>query len=199
MSGLERLTLINTTPWLADLLASLCDLDFSRTKEGPIEPIRLADGEPLEMFAGDASGGAFLFAGRGGEERPVVYAGSEGEGALVAIGLADALAVAVELPSLHDALAVPYGEDGGAALRAWLDRADQEIRDDQPDLDALRGRLREALHLPPADGLLERLHAAAADHTYLPVGEHGRYEPMLGTGWVVAVPREPRSDRSGGS
>jgi hypothetical protein len=180
MPELERLTLITTTPWIADLLASLCDLDFSRVSQGPVEPVRLASGESLEMFAGDASGGAYLFAGTGGEERPVVYAGSEGEGTLVAIGLADALAVAIELPSLHDALAVPYDEDGGAALRAWLAQADQEIREEEPELDALRARLREALHLPPADGLLERLHAAAADHTYLPVSEHGRYEPMLG-------------------
>ncbi|MGW4464298.1 hypothetical protein [Micromonospora sp. NBC_01796] len=181
MPDVERLTLITTTPWLADLLASLCDLDFSRTEHGPVEPVRLAGGEPLEMFAGDASGGAFLFAGSGGEERPVVYAGSEGEGGLIAIGLADALAAVIELPSLHDALSLPYGTDGGAALRERLDEAEREIREDWPDLDAQRARLRDALHLPPPDGVLERLHAAAADHAYLPVSEHGTYEPMLVT------------------
>ncbi|MEV4630792.1 hypothetical protein AB0J90_31465 [Micromonospora sp. NPDC049523] len=181
MPDIERLTLIATTPWLAELLATLCDLDFSRIEQGPVEPVRLASGETLEMFAGDASGGAYLFAGSGGEERPVVYAGSEGEGGLVAIGLADALSVAIELPSLHDALTVPYGTDGGAALRAWLDQADREIREECPDLDAQRARLRDALHLPPPDGLLERLHAAAANHAYLPVSEHGTYEPMLRT------------------
>ncbi|MEV0729875.1 hypothetical protein [Polymorphospora sp. NPDC050346] len=174
----ELLGLIRDTPWIAELLADF-DFDTGRVENGPPEPVRLPNGAPLEMVAGDASGGAFLLAGTG-DRRPVVYAGSEGQGGLVAAGLRDALALVVGLPSIHDALGVPVGEDGGRKLRAWLAEADDEIREDLPDLDADRARLRAALDLPEADGLLEALHAAAADEAYRPVSDRGdRYESML--------------------
>ncbi|GAA2569474.1 MULTISPECIES: hypothetical protein [Streptomyces] len=49
--------------------------------------MHLASGAGLEGFAGDGAGGTFFFCGEGGEERPILYAGSEGGAALVAIGL----------------------------------------------------------------------------------------------------------------
>ncbi|MGX6605384.1 hypothetical protein ACWKSP_25105 [Micromonosporaceae bacterium Da 78-11] len=58
--------------------------------------------------------------------------------------------------------------------------ADGYLRQDFPDLDDTRARLRETLDLPPADGLLESLHAAAADERYRPRNEAGDpYESML--------------------
>jgi hypothetical protein len=141
--------------------------------------VHLASGERLEMIAGDAAGGAFMLAGTG-EQRPVVYVGSEGEGGLIAKGLREALALVVGLSSLHDATAVRLNDDGGARLRASLADADDEIRQDWPELDADRARLREALDLPLADGLLDALHVAAADGEYRPVSDRGdRYESML--------------------
>jgi hypothetical protein len=121
-----------------------------------------------------------MLAATGGEERPVVYVGSEGEGGLIAGGLRGALALVVGLSGLHDAFAVPVGDDAGVRLRAWLARADDEIRQDWPELDADRARLREALDLPVADGLLDALHAAAADGNYRPISDRGDiYESML--------------------
>jgi hypothetical protein len=129
------------------------------------------------MFAGDAAGGAFLFAGEGGEERPVVYAGSEGTGGLIAMGVREAVAMVVHLPSLHDALSAPL--DDGTQLRERLERAEREIREYVPNVAEIRARVAAALDLPPADGLLERLHAAAVDDGYVVVSDEGnRYDPL---------------------
>lgn len=174
---------ILTTPWIAELLAEF-DFDVSRVANGPVEQVHLAGGESLEMVAGDGSGGAFMLVGSGavgsGAQRPVVYVGSEGEGGLIATSLRDALALVVGLSSIHDATSKPFGEDGGE-LRAWLDEADEYIRDDWPQLDADRDRLREALDLPPADNeLLAALHRCAADEDHRPISDVGdRYSSML--------------------
>ncbi|MFF3852541.1 hypothetical protein [Micromonospora sp. NPDC002575] len=164
--------------WIVDLLRRF-DFDLDRVADGPPEAVHLPSGEPLEMIAGDATGGAFMLVGTG-VNRPVLYVGSEGEGGLIAADLRAALALVVGLSSIHDATTVPYGDDGGARLREWLARADEEIREDWPELDAERARLRQALDLPEADGLLEALHRLAADEDYRPVSDAGdRYEPMV--------------------
>lgn len=179
---------IANTPWLNAALIDF-DFDIERCANGPAEPVHLADGRPLTMFAGDASGGAFLFAGEtgegdeDGEDRPVVYAGSEGSGGLIAMGAREAVAVVVHLPSLHDALAAPL--DDGSRLRDLLERAEREIREHRPDLADVRARVAAALDLPPADGLLERLHAAALDERYVVVSDEGnRYDPLAS--WLRA-------------
>ena len=183
----DLLALIRTTPWIAELLAIRFDFDVTRTD--PVEQVWLANAEPLAPIAGDAAGGTFLTTPFGG----VVYASSEGEGGLIADNLRDALALVVGLPSLHDALARPLGD----GLRDWLAEADDEIRRDDagdpsrddtrddarhgPDrlgLDEARARVRQALELPPADGLLAGLHEAMADEFHRPISEHGPYESM---------------------
>lgn len=172
----DLLARIRATPWLAELLAA--GFDFDVTRVDPVEQVWLANGESLTPVAGDAGGGTFLLTSAGA----VVYAGSEGEGGLIAADLREALALVVGLPSLHDALARPLDDD----LRDRLDRIDEEIRQDDvlrgpdwPGLDEARARIRGALELPEADGLLDRLHEAAADEFYRPISEHGPYEPML--------------------
>ena len=168
---------IRNTPWIAELLTEF-DFDLARTAYGPVEPVHLDSGEPMEMVAGDAAGGAFMLVGTS-DPRPVVYLDSEGSGGLIAASLRDALALVVGLSSIHDATARPYEGDGDE-LRTWLAEADDEIREERPELDADRQRLREALDLPAADGLLESLHRAAADERYRPVSDAGdRYESLL--------------------
>jgi hypothetical protein len=174
----ELLALIRSTPWIADLLTAF-DFDLARVENGPVEPVHLAGGEPLVMVAGDAAGGAYLLVGSG-PTYPVVYAGSEGEGGLIATSLADALAVVVGLPSIHDAVVLAPDDPGGVVLRDLLERADDEIREDWPDLDDDRARLREALGLADGLELLDALHTAAADERYRPISDRGDvYEPML--------------------
>ncbi|GAA1829998.1 hypothetical protein GCM10009682_55970 [Luedemannella flava] len=174
----KLLARIRSTPWIAELLV-LFDFDIARVADGPVEEVRLETGEPLEMVAGDGTGGAFMLVGSG-PTRPVVYVGSEGEGGLIATNFADALALVVGLSNIHDATAMPIGADGGAALRAWLAKTDDELREYWPTLDEDRVRAREVLGLREADGpLLEALHAAAADERYRPISEYGPYESML--------------------
>ncbi|MEV6849553.1 hypothetical protein [Actinoplanes sp. NPDC051411] len=157
---------IRATPWLLELLRVEFDFDLGRVD--PVEEVHLPNGDPLTPVAGDSGGGSFLLTPSGA----VVYAGSEGEGGLIATNLRDALALVVGLPSLHDALSQPGDE-------AWLAECDDEIRAEQPDLDDNRARARDALGLPPAATLLDALVSAAADDNFRPVSEHGPYEPML--------------------
>jgi hypothetical protein len=176
----QRLALIRTTPRIAELLTGF-DVDVTRVADGPPEPITLPGGEPLEMIAGDASGGAFLLVGSQ-RTRPVVYAGSEGEGGLIAASLRDALALVVGLPSLHDAVSLPWGDDGGR-LREWLAAEDEDLRRADQELDAKRAELRATLDLPAASELLEALHVAAADDRYRPVNARGdSFDSMLRRG-----------------
>lgn len=42
-------------------------------------PVRLRSGARLDAIAGDGAGGSFFLCGEGDEERPVLYASSEGE------------------------------------------------------------------------------------------------------------------------
>jgi hypothetical protein len=111
----------------------------------------------------------------------VLYVGSEGEGGLVATNLRDVLALVVGVSSLHDATTFPVDEDDGRALRDFLARTADEIREDWPELDDDRDRLREALGLSAVDdALLQSLQAAAADINYRPINERGdRLRPML--------------------
>jgi len=163
----DLLSLLRTTPWIADLLVSFgFDLRRAVTKQ-----VWMPSGEPLEMIAGDTAGGMFLRAADGA----IVYAGSAGEGGLIARDLHTALALVVGLPSLHGAFVSLSGEP----LGAWLAAADDEIRAGRPSLDRDRDRLRAALDLPVASTLLAALRAAAADEGYRPVGEQGPYRSML--------------------
>ena len=91
------------------------------------------------------------------------------------------MALVVGLPSLHDATAVPFREGDGRRLRAGLAECDEGIREDWPELERDRARVRAALDLPSAHDLLQSLHTAAADDRHRPVNDHGdRYRSMMG-------------------
>lgn len=186
MTDQDLLATIHGTPWIRQLLADF-DFDVARAADGPVEPIRLPGGDAVQVIAGDAAGGFFFLAGDG-DARPVVYAGSEGEGGLVATSLRDALTLVAGVSSLHDAAALSADEDGGQALRAFLAQADDDLREYHPALDEDRDRLRAALGLPPVDDrTLRSFQAAAADAGYRPLNEQGdRFQPM--TAWLEDPP-----------
>ena len=173
MNEAELIAALTIAPDVADALAYF---DFERTNlaYGPVEDFRLPGELPWEQVGHDATGGAFVLVGETGNgDRPVVYAGSEGEGGLIAPDLRTALALVVGLPSLHDALSLPWGEDG-AAVWARMAECDAEIVEDRPSLFADRARLQAALDLPPVDGgLLHGLHLAMTDERYRPIGPGG--------------------------
>lgn len=76
--------------------------DFELERAEHVEEVHLASGAALEGFAGDGTGGTFFFCGEGGEDRPVLYANSEGGAALVAIGVRSLLQLLLVAPWWRD-------------------------------------------------------------------------------------------------
>jgi len=180
MTDDELLDLIRSTPWIERLLTS-CEFELGRAVDGPVEPLHLAGGEPLETIAGDGSGGAYLLAGDPGGPRAVIFADSEGQGGKIADDLRTALALVVGVPFHVDAATRYRLDDGGVRLRAYLEQVRAEELENWPSADDDRARLRAALDLPALDeGMIAALHAADADERYRPISDAGdRYEPLL--------------------
>ncbi|MFE6826527.1 hypothetical protein [Streptomyces sp. NPDC057690] len=150
------------------------DFDLDRGDHG--EEVHLASGAVLEGFAGDGAGGTFFFCGEGGEERPVLYADSEGGAALVAIGLPELLRLLLVVPWWRDCQMFSVEESRRSAA---------EYLEDMPDLDARRDRAATALGLvlPPEGDVLARLREVALEIgkdfvlVFTPGGEP--YEPLF--------------------
>ncbi|WP_259446168.1 hypothetical protein [Streptomyces geysiriensis] len=117
-----------------------CDGEFDLTRTDPIESIVLPAGLPVEPVAGCNAGGTHYLCGPAGSDRvrPVLYTDSEGQASLIAESLAEALTLAIVLPSWHDAL---------AGFRPPALNAD--YLEDNPDHPEVRDRLLAALRLPP--------------------------------------------------
>lgn len=158
----------------ARFLAWPGDFDLDRGEHG--EDVHLASGAALEGFAGDGTGGTYFFCGDGGEERPVLYADSEGGAALVAIGLPELLRLLLVAPWWRDCRAFTAEESGELAA---------EYVEDMPDLAVRRDRAAEALglDLPTEADVLARLREAAAETgkdfilIFTPEGEP--YDPLI--------------------
>jgi len=130
--------------------------DFELDRKDHVEEVHLASGAALEGFAGDGAGGTFFFCGDGGEERPVLYADSEGGAALVAIGLEQLLQLLLVVPWWRDCRAFTVQESRELAA---------EYLADMPDLPVRRDRAAAALDLdlPAEADVLARLHRVATE------------------------------------
>jgi hypothetical protein len=167
---------ITAHPEVASYLA--CDGEFDLARTDPIEPIALPNSLPVEPVAGCNAGGTHYLCGPAvpGGPRPVLYTDSEGRASLIAESLAEALTLAIVLPSWRDALA---GFRPPALNSDYLD--------DHPDHPTVRDRLLAALRLPPATEreVLARLLATAARTVpdgFLPHAsdeEDSSFQPML--------------------
>ncbi|WP_240958494.1 hypothetical protein [Streptomyces chilikensis] len=84
-----------------------CEGEFGLTRTDPIGSIALLAGVPVELVAGCNTGGTHYLCGPTGSDRirPVLYPDSEGHASLIAESRAEALTLAIVLPSWHDALA----------------------------------------------------------------------------------------------
>ncbi|WP_330459592.1 hypothetical protein OIB37_23620 [Streptomyces sp. NBC_00820] len=163
-------------PEVAAYLAGDGEFDIARTD--PIEPIALPNGLPVEPVAGCNAGGTHYLCGPAvpGVPRPVLYTDSEGRASLIAESLAEALTLAIVLPSWHDALA---GFRPPALNSDYLQ--------DHPDHPAVRDRLLAALRLPPAtdQDVLTRLLTTAPRTTpdgflpHLVDEEDSEFDPMF--------------------
>lgn len=130
-------------------LAGPCDFDLDWS--GHAAPVHLASGMKLEGFARDGAGGTYFFCGEGGEERPVLYADSEGGAALLAIGLPELLQLLLVAPWWSDRAFFTAEE-----LKA-------EYLADMPDLDANRDHVadRLGLELPSEEAAMAKLREVA--------------------------------------
>lgn len=174
--------------------------DFDLDRGDHVEEVHLASGAALEGFAGDGAGGTYFFCGEGGEERPVLYADSEGGAALVAIGLPELVRLL---------LVVPWWRDCQTLTSTESRELEAEYREDNPDL-VERPRCCSAWPQPsgpgrglgpfargrhPAGrGIRSDLHAGgpllrAALHTLRRATESGRDEPHRGRSTAIGCLR----------
>lgn len=158
----------------AQYLAWPGDFEPDRADHG--EDVHLASGAALEGFAGDGAGGTYFFCGAGGEERPVLYADSEGGAALVAIGLPELLRLLLVAPWWRDCREFTAEESQELAA---------EYLADMPDLAARRDRAAAALglDLPTEVDALRRMRetaTAAGEHFILILTSEGEpYDPLF--------------------
>lgn len=151
--------------------------DFDLARRSPVEELTLPSGDPLHPIAGDGAGGTYFLVGKEGDPaRPVLYADSEGQAALIAASLAEAVELVVVCPLWHD-----------AAAGFPLPELEAQIRADMPEFDRARDAVAAALGLtpPPADEVLARLLATAARTVpdflpYVDDDDHGPYAPLIG-------------------
>ncbi|MFF4845554.1 hypothetical protein [Streptomyces collinus] len=150
--------------------------DFDLDRGDHVEEVHLASGAVLEGFAGDGAGGTFFFCGEGGEERPILYADSEGGAALVAIGLAELVRLLLVVPWWRDCQA--FTDEESRELEA-------EYLEDMPDLAARRDRAAAALglDLPGQAEVLAHLMEVATrlgeDFVLIFTPEGHPYEPFF--------------------
>ncbi|MEU3651851.1 hypothetical protein AB0E67_03210 [Streptomyces sp. NPDC032161] len=176
LSDAALLRRITAHPEVASYLA--CDGEFDLARTDPIEPIALPNSLPVEPVAGCNAGGTHYLCGPAVPDgpRPVLYTDSEGQASLIAESLAEALTLAIVLPSWHDAL---------AGFRPPALNAD--YLDDHPDHPTVRDRLLAALRLPPAteQEVLARLLTTATRTVpdgflpYVSDEEDSSFQPML--------------------
>jgi hypothetical protein len=150
--------------------------DFDLDRGDHVEEVHLASGAALEGFAGDGAGGTFFFCGEGGEERPVLYADSEGGAALVAIGLPELVRLLLVAPWWRDCQTFTAEESRQLAA---------EYLEDIPDLVARRNRAAAALGLAlaPEEDTLARLREVTLgfgkDFVLIFTPEGEPYDPLF--------------------
>ncbi|GAA2232940.1 MULTISPECIES: hypothetical protein [Kitasatospora] len=123
-----------------------------------VEEVRLASGEALEGIAKDGAGGTYFFCGEGGEERPILYADSEGGATLLAAGLPELLRLLIGAPHWQSCL-----DESLERTLAQDEEALEELLEYHPDFDADQAATAAALGLPVLDRteLLTRLYEVA--------------------------------------
>lgn len=177
----DLLSVVRRDERLSALLATIFEFDTSRGDEGV--DAELSSSLPLARLAGDFTGGTFFWCGRSDEERPVLYASSEGQAGLIADTLGEALELVIGLPYWRDCL--KYSGSGNLEIMttaaAYLQR---DLVDQIPDIALRQSEAANVLSLEvaPANVLLARLHAAVSRSVpdYVLTDETGEYEGLFG-------------------
>lgn len=152
----RALRLLRQDRRLAELAAFPFDFDLDRAAHGHVEEVCLASGRPLEMVAGDDTGGTYFVCADGS----VLYADSEGAAGVIGSSIDEALELVIGLPGWRDCTQLSP-DDGEANILACVAQTEDEIRECY-GIDEERAELRAALGFPkrsPVE-LVGRLHAA---------------------------------------
>ncbi|MFI2520907.1 hypothetical protein [Streptomyces sp. NPDC018967] len=123
------------------------------------------------------AGGAYFFRGEGGEERPVLFADSEGRAALVVIGLPELLRLLLGTPWWRDCRTFTAEESRSLATEYLADLADL------PDLPGLRPRRR------PGREPYEALTGSHGVPLVLSAADSMAPAPSGTAGWIPAAGR----------
>ncbi|MEU6843889.1 hypothetical protein ABZ930_18620 [Streptomyces sp. NPDC046716] len=183
-SSPSLLRLLRDDPRAAELATWPFDFEPGPAGDGRIthvEPVRLASGEPLEAIAKDGGGGTYFLCGSGdGEDRPVLFADSEGSAGIVGADLRAALLLIAALPCAGQA--VNLERQGHVmdetALAALRQEEDDELSEaaGMEDLPERRAEFLDRLGLVPpplTDLLVLAREAAALDSSHVLLNEHG--------------------------
>lgn len=152
----RALRLLRQSPHLAELAAFPFNFDLARAAHGHVEEVRLASGGPLEVVAGDDTGGTYFVCADGS----VLYADSEGGAGVLGSSVDVALDILTGLPGWHDCLGLSP-QDGEEKILACVAETEEEMRE-YHGIDDERAELRAALGFPERSAveLVGMLHAA---------------------------------------
>ncbi|MGI5379012.1 hypothetical protein ACQEV2_33135 [Streptomyces sp. CA-251387] len=157
----RALPLLRENPRLAGLAAFPFGFDIHRAAHGHVEEVRLASGGPLDIVAGDDTGGTYFVCADGS----VLYADSEGSAGIIGSSVDEALEIMIGLAEAEE-------EDG-----------DEEDEAQQGHgLEEARAELRAALGFPERSPTeLEAMLRAALlrtepDFVLLNATEHNAYQ-----------------------
>ncbi|MFE5888208.1 hypothetical protein ACFQ6E_04670 [Streptomyces sp. NPDC056462] len=132
----HALRVLRKNPRLAELAAYPFNFDIGRAAHGHVEEVRLASGGPLDIVAGDDTGGTYFVCADGS----MLYADSEGSAGIVGSSVDEALEIMIGLEEAEDDDEEEFdGED---------DDRDGAERSRLPRLEAARTELRAALGFP---------------------------------------------------
>lgn len=177
----HALRLLRQDSRLAELAGFPFDFSLDRAEYGHAEPVRLASGGPLEVIAGDDSGGTYFRC----EDGSVLYADSEGGAGVIGSSVDEALEILIGLPGWHDCVRLSPA-DGEERILAHVAEVEREIREEcEISLDAERSRLRAALGFPersPVElvGMLRAALSRTEPDFVLLNGEEGGAYDLIG-------------------
>ncbi|MEU2398377.1 hypothetical protein ABZ764_10385 [Streptomyces pseudogriseolus] len=152
----HALRLLRQDRRLAELAAFPFGFDLGRAEHGHVEEVRLASGGPLDVVAGDDSGGTYFVCADGS----VLYADSEGAAGIIGSSVDEALELVIGLPGWRDCTHLSP-DDGEETILACVAETEDDIRECY-GIDEERIELRAALGFPersPVE-LVGRLRAA---------------------------------------
>ncbi|MFI7409461.1 hypothetical protein ACIBU0_12425 [Streptomyces sp. NPDC049627] len=156
----RALRLLRENPRLAGLAAFPFAFDIDRAAHGHVEEVRLASGGPLDIVAGDDTGGTYFVCADGS----VLYADSEGSAGIVGSSVDEALEIMIGLAEVEE------------------DEEDEEEVQQSRHLEKARAELRAALGFPERSSAeLEAMLQAALlrtepDFLLLNAVEHNAYQ-----------------------